>query len=1243
MNSEEQDVFIENLSSKFENEEFGFLYICDSKIFSQIYSLIKGIGSSQRKYFYTAINFLSKALLSLGKSINENMNSNTQYTVFSLIPIFKIFSALHSWMYFSFMLLSNWIKGQEENNEKSRRKKDLNNFTDNDEEYYKEQEICKLLKNLWELIPKVINQSTPEQIFKEFSEVFLLIINLIFLHKNLICDTLIIDELKQIIEFLLSSSSTKVNELSFKICRYIFQSINKIEDSDKHILKIFNNLTKYEIKNMLIRGIISELPTYTSKIKHQEESKQIKRLSNFIGSLSEKEPRTFLLFLNNILQLLVNDDLQIKKAGFTVLTNIIFKIFSNYGDVENNMKDIMEKNKNILMEYYFIRLNDKLGKIRAYIYKMLTFLIHNDCVDNEHLFKVLERAEQSLKDSNSDVRRKAMLAIQYCIIDFSNKFKTDRFFYLFEIDKRIEICKKKLSDLEEEINNEDTELKKINLQELNEEKQKQKEELIHYELYHKVIALINKSLEKAITLLNSDKIWDLIGSMKLIYLFHKFRIEQANQGIRRMLYLVTCKDKSVKENVIELFMGIFFDKKSIREELIVPQIIDFMKDVEDSELYCLEIILQEALSKNKDYIDAQFLSETILVYVKPQNFTLQDNTCELKSEDINIRKAMISESKAALKLLNLIVGSLDLTDYSMLIKIIQDGIKNSLQSTNPDYNLLEYEFKILKKIIKNSNIDYEFFNTMIVKFILIETSDTCWFVAFNSLVDCLFSIYHLKEKLCNFLIYLLIMKLKRKQIPQDVNSKTFLNYNFAHFLEGSCYILFKYYIHIEEYETQVKASLREETNKNANQNEEKEKEISVELNEAREDRIDTLLSEINFKIKGLFGKDSFFSILSSILKEILTKIIAKYSLQREPMAINLAQEDELIERISIYSYNLLLCISEELCLHSVEDIFKLMTLNLSPYLRASISYSLGDFFIKYPNLVEKYRDKLFELLNCNDIIIKKSVLIVLSGLTLSDSVKVKGDICDICLLNRSDDDEIQQILKMFLFELNQKENNDLCNMLPQALSKMRTVYGNIPYEEFKKFADCFMEFVEKERHSDMIVEKLCLKIQQTQDEIECRNIVYCLKLIKYNDRILRKFLDYYDSWKDKLSIQSVYKEIKELLEKLKKFSKVDKNLIEELNAKLNESNSEAAQALKKYRGTTKKKDFRNKKKMKTREENKLEISKRNELNQNDNEEAKKNEEEEERQARLLIKEYEKEMEDESDDEDFEEDFSDDSD
>jgi len=79
--------------------------------------------------------------------------------------------------------------------------------------------------------------------------------------------------------------------------------------------------------------------------------------------------------------------------------------------------------------------------------------------------------------------------------------------------------------------------------------------------------------------------------------------------------------------------------------------------------------------------------------------------------------------------------------------------------------------------------------------------------------------------------------------------------------------------------------------------------------------------------------------------------------------------------------------------------------------------------------------------------------------------------------------KIQNLAKLFFHEVDKKDNKIIYNLLPEAIGRMSRETG--PFEKeisektFQTFAKNIMMYLEKEKYSENLVEKLCSRFRNS--------------------------------------------------------------------------------------------------------------------------------------------------------------------
>eukprot|EP00466_Bigelowiella_natans_P012615 jgi/Bigna1/128328/aug1.6_g3036 len=206
--------------------------------------------------------------------------------------------------------------------------------------------------------------------------------------------------------------------------------------------------------------------------------------------------------------------------------------------------------------------------------------------------------------------------------------------------------------------------------------------------------------------------------------------------------------------------------------------------------------------------------------------------------------------------------------------------------------------------------------------------------------------------------------------------------------------------------------------------------------------------------------------------------------------------------------------------------------------------------------------RFFERLNDSSPKVRKNTLMVLMHLILNDMVKIKGPITEISKRIYDEDLRISELVRILFHELSQKGKSPIYNLLPDTLSKLslERSKGTMSKDHFRGIIGFLLGFITKEKHTESLVEKLCHRFKTAEEEFQYRDLAYCLSqalhnidfIIHFSEKPVRKLLDMYPVYKEKLRDSQVFRYFSEIEKKSRKFAKAEtKNLLDELAARLN--------------------------------------------------------------------------------------------
>ncbi|KAJ3090042.1 Condensin complex subunit [Quaeritorhiza haematococci] len=336
----------------------------------------------------------------------------------------------------------------------------------------------------------------------------------------------------------------------------------------------------------------------------------------------------------------------------------------------------------------------------------------------------------------------------------------------------------------------------------------------------------------------------------------------------------------------------------------------------------------------------------------------------------------------------------------------------------------------------------------------------------------------------------------------------------------------------------------------------------------------------------LYGKDSLLTVYGPLVAHICRN--------------NTHFSDPMLQTIASLALCKLMCVSSEFCDSNLQLLFTILERSTQPIIRSNIIIALGDMTVSFNSLIDANISYLYKRLNDPDSHVKKNTLMVLTHLILNGMVKVKGQISELakCLVvggNRksgknsseeggdeedgevdsakaTDEDEenessskgvqtrkeeeerIQSLAKMFFAELSSKDSASVYNNLPDIISNLSAADAGVDEEDFQKIMRFLFKFITKEKQSENIVEKLCLRFRNSTDHRHWRYIGFCLSLLNYStEKSVKKLMEGLPHYQDKLAEPTLKKYLDSCISKAKKLPKSEvKVLIEEFESKLAE-------------------------------------------------------------------------------------------
>lgn len=288
-----------------------------------------------------------------------------------------------------------------------------------------------------------------------------------------------------------------------------------------------------------------------------------------------------------------------------------------------------------------------------------------------------------------------------------------------------------------------------------------------------------------------------------------------------------------------------------------------------------------------------------------------------------------------------------------------------------------------------------------------------------------------------------------------------------------------------------------------------------------EDTIAEMINEV-LEERLLYDPNALFHHFIPIVMEIL-KSPGKF-------------RDQRLQQAACLTLIRMMTISGRFCETNMPFLMNVMTLTKNVKIKCNIIVGLCDLTFRFPNVIQLWTSHIYGTLHEKNDEIRLTAVKVLSHLIQHEMIRVKGQISDLamCIVDKNED--IRNITQEFFKEISQK-SNILYNVLPDIISRLSDSSMNLIEEQYHVIMRHVMGLINKDRQVESLVEKLCLRFKVTNEERQWRDIAFCLSLLTYTEKTIKKLIDHVHHFKDKVQVDEVYECFKTIISNTGKLAK----------------------------------------------------------------------------------------------------------
>jgi len=272
-----------------------------------------------------------------------------------------------------------------------------------------------------------------------------------------------------------------------------------------------------------------------------------------------------------------------------------------------------------------------------------------------------------------------------------------------------------------------------------------------------------------------------------------------------------------------------------------------------------------------------------------------------------------------------------------------------------------------------------------------------------------------------------------------------------------------------------------------------------------------------------------------------------------PLAVGIILQKHfypMIKACAVSYLTKLMCVDERFCEQHLQVLFTVLASEEPAAVRADIVIALCDLTVRYPNLIEPWSSQIFRCLQDRTVEVRRNTIMCITFLVLNDMMKVRGQMSEIVLCLVDPDSQVNKMCHSFFFEMSNKGKSFIYNILPEVISNLSSM-SNLSEEHFKTIMGFLFSFIDKERHTEGLVERICQRFRLSNEPSCWRNLSYCLNLLSYSERTIGKLANMIKYYGDKLHDAVVFQTFCSIISKARKFSKAEfRAFLDEFEEKL---------------------------------------------------------------------------------------------
>nr|XP_034178145.1 condensin complex subunit 1-like isoform X2 [Osmia lignaria] len=229
----------------------------------------------------------------------------------------------------------------------------------------------------------------------------------------------------------------------------------------------------------------------------------------------------------------------------------------------------------------------------------------------------------------------------------------------------------------------------------------------------------------------------------------------------------------------------------------------------------------------------------------------------------------------------------------------------------------------------------------------------------------------------------------------------------------------------------------------------------------------------------------------------------------------------------------MMLVSSIFCEESLQLLITILERSPYPNIRANVLIGISDLTTRFPNQILPWMQHIYGRLRDENITVRRSCFRVLSSLILREMLRVRGKISELAVCIVDHDEQLRKDARQFFKVLSQK-GNTLYNVMPDILSHLTDPELNLNEADFHEILKIILNLLQKEKHVDSIIDKICARFKLATTERQWRDFAYCLSLLQFSAKSLRRLIESLPLLKEKIHHNQVSKALQSIIEQTKK-------------------------------------------------------------------------------------------------------------